>query len=314
LAADQPFVSVVITTLNRLDYLRRALASVEGQAYRNFDILVMDDGSSDGTVEFLEGYQSSAPFRWQSVPSCERANLRNRGAALASGNLLSFLDDDDEWHEEKLVRQVECMQANPDAVASYCFTVPIGPDGSVLHDLAAEHRRLYLRQVRDGHGFESLARHCLIFTSGVMVRRAAFEHVGGYQDRLIPAEDWHYYLCLAKAGRIVAVADPLVRYRVHEANHATGAETGKLTKLAAARITAAQDLLSAMARDRDDARARSALLQFIGQNYYVAGDIRTALSFASRSFRASPLSFSRPETVFWAVKVLLKTVASSARA
>ena len=80
-----PRVSVVVPTFNRVGYLRSALLSVERQNYRDLELLVLDDGSTDGTLEFLRGYRPPFPFRWFSLQGKERSFLRNQGAREARG-------------------------------------------------------------------------------------------------------------------------------------------------------------------------------------------------------------------------------------
>ena len=279
-----PQVSVIIPTFNRIEYLRRALALVEAQTFRDFELLVLDDGSTDGTREFLAGYTPDFPFRWLAFDRCERSHLRNTGAREARGEYIAFLDDDDEWLPAKLEQQVDYLSQHPTAGLVYARTVVVNHEGVVDRRATAIHRRLYNDQARRGHRYADLAYHCVMFTSSVMVRRAVFFAAGGYDERYVEKEDLDLYLRISLVARIACVgAEPLVRYRVHEG--------GSAARLGEARVAVSKAHLRAIARDpgRDpDGAARRGLLFNIAKFHLYARRHRAALDALRTLCKESP--------------------------
>ena len=108
--AVKPLVSVIIPTFNRLGFLKEAVESVEKQSYRDFELIIVDDGSTDSTGGYLE----SLPVKYIRLEhSGFPGRVRNAGAKAAKGKYLAFLDSDDLWEPEKLARQIEYLAANP---------------------------------------------------------------------------------------------------------------------------------------------------------------------------------------------------------
>jgi len=212
---------VVIPTKDRLNYLRTALASVEAQTFRDLELLVLDDGSVDGTREFLDGYRSAFPFRWLSFQGRERSILRNTGVREASGELIAFLDDDDEWLPEKLATQVACLDAKPAVGMLATRTTVMDGMGRVSEGGTKQHQRLYDLQDRKGRTYAALVSLCIMFTSSIIVRRHVFERVGGYDPAFSACEDLDLYLRVASVSVIECLAAPLTRYRVHPGGSAS---------------------------------------------------------------------------------------------
>ena len=304
--ADNPPVSIVVTTVNRLEYLKRALRSLEHQTYRQFEVIVLDDGSSDGTVEFLSGFRPWFAFQWLKFSSRERSFLRNEGVAAARGELIAFLDDDDEWHAEKLTRQVAFMRDQPSIQLSYCLTVPIDTDGNVMEDLDRAHRRTYERHFRTGHTYTALVSSCLIFTSSVMVTKNSFLSVGGFDESLVGAEDWDFYLRFARNHVIGALPEPLVRYRVHPGNSASSDDRLRQIRVADARIRAAtMHIANTAGLNRID---RAHLLNTISQNHYWAGRPGEAMRYAFAAIAMRPALGLVPDNVSRLAKSAVKAL------
>jgi glycosyltransferase involved in cell wall biosynthesis len=291
-------VSVIVPTLDRLEYLKLALGSVERQTFCDFELLVLDDGSSDGTLDSLRGYRPPFPFRWFSHQGKERSFLRNLGAREARGELLAFLDDDDEWMPEKLARQVEFLGRHPEIGLCHTRTVVNDAEGRVEPRETALHRKLYAELCPRGHSYADLAYSCLMFTSTVVVRRSAFETVSGYDERYRQKEDLDLYLRLSQVSTIGCVPEELVRYRSHPGGSGAG--------LGEAHIIVNQNHLEAIARDptRDlDHAAERALVFSTARCHYVAGRNAEALRTLARMPAGSLAFLARPRHVLFMAKV-----------
>jgi glycosyltransferase involved in cell wall biosynthesis len=201
-------VSVVIPTRDRRGALERALASVEAQRFRDFEIVVVDDGSVDGTASWLRLNRPSVSLVEIQQPSGAAA-ARNRGVASARGETIAFLDDDDVWHPSYLEAQVAQFEAHPEA--DLCAT------GHIEVDAAGRVSRPDLRPV---YSYPEAVVHflaeCPIHTLSVVAcRRAAFDRIGPFDESLSIVHDLDWYLRLiASGGKMAHCAAALVERSV----------------------------------------------------------------------------------------------------
>jgi glycosyltransferase involved in cell wall biosynthesis len=180
-----PLVSVVIPTWNRLPLLREAVASVRAQTFADYELIVADDGSTDGTGAWLAGRHITTV----SLPHAGRPGLvRNRGAAAALGEWLAFLDSDDVWEPDKLERQVEFLRAHP--ALRLCHTRERWlRNGREISQAGQRHRH-------SGRLFRDSLKKCIIGPSTVMLSRSLFREHGGFAEDLEIAEDYEFWLRL----------------------------------------------------------------------------------------------------------------------
>lgn len=204
-------MSVVVPTYQRLALLREAVASVRAQTYGRWELIVVDDGSSDGTLEWLGGLED-ARVRVIALPhSGNLGALRNRGNREARGELIAFLDSDDAFEPRKLERQVAALQANPEAGWSYTAVTRVDASGREIRD-----PRVRPWRELSGWILESLLRFdALVATPTVMVRSRLLDPVGGLDEQLPESQDFELFFRLAAASPAVALSEPLTRVRVH---------------------------------------------------------------------------------------------------
>jgi len=203
-------VSVIIPAHNAAAFIGEAIASALNQTYRNVEIIVVNDGSTDDTLRVLAPFADRIALFEQSE-GCP-AKARNRGARAASGSWLAFLDADDVWLPHKLERQLSRIE--PDTVLVYSNRYNIGTlDG--LPEIQSDLQPMY-----EGDVFlDLLLMGNVITTSSVLVRRDVFNELGGFsEDPAIPlAEDWDLWIRVAAEHPIAVCAEPLVKYRLHPA-------------------------------------------------------------------------------------------------
>lgn len=202
-----PTVSVIIPAFNAEKFLRETLESALGQTVPPLEVIVVDDGSTDGTVALVERFRGAVRLLRQANGGVARA--RNAGAAQAKGEWLAFLDADDVWLPGKLERQM----ASADAALIHTDRYNIG----VLDGLPAVHGDL--QPLVDGDVFSALLiGGNVITTSSVALRTEVFRDLGGFdEDPRLLAEDWDLWLRVAERHAIRACREPLVRYRLHAA-------------------------------------------------------------------------------------------------
>jgi glycosyltransferase involved in cell wall biosynthesis len=205
-----PAVSVVLTTYNYGRFLAGALDSVLGQSFGDFEVIVIDDGSTDETDTVIAPYRSDRRVRYQRTYHVGASRARNIGICLAQGPLIAFLDADDVWLPHKLEQQVALFRADSDLGVVYARRLLIDADGWELEHAQSPHYRGWVLP-------QIFRRNFLCFSSS-MVRRSAFDDVGLFDEGLPLAMDYDLWLRVALRFRFDYVDEPLVKYRTGHAN------------------------------------------------------------------------------------------------
>jgi glycosyltransferase involved in cell wall biosynthesis len=212
---SKPLVSVVIPVYNGERYLAEAIQSVLDQTYRNFEVIVVDDGSTDGSASVVKRYGETIRYIHQSNGGVCKS--RNTGIAVAQGDYLAFLDQDDLWLPGKLAVQVAYLDSHPEvgAVYSQCEVKGKGWLRSSLY---------YAMPVKDDI-FGIMSGTCLLMTAS-MIRREVLRKIGGFDEALIGAgaEDIDLTIRLTQVAKIAYLPQILAVYRVHATNNSMNSE------------------------------------------------------------------------------------------
>jgi glycosyltransferase involved in cell wall biosynthesis len=195
----KPRVSVIIPTYNRAWSLHAAVQSVLKQTYADYELIVVDDGSTDETAAML------SRFKGVSVLHQERQGVsaaRNRGVRASQGEFVAFLDSDDTWLPDKLSVQVRYFDDNPGAVI--CQTEEIWVRRGVRVNPGRRHRK------QAGMIFKPSLALCLVSPSAVMLRRSLFASIGGFDEQLPACEDYDLWLRISCRYPIGLIATPLI--------------------------------------------------------------------------------------------------------
>jgi glycosyltransferase involved in cell wall biosynthesis len=204
-----PTISVVIPSYNCAPYLRETIESVLGQTYAPIEVLIVDDGSTDGSLEIARGFD--LPVRVITQTNSGVSVARNRGIDEAQGEWIAFVDADDLWEPTKLERQIESLaeEANDDVVCLYTdfyrFGGPVGHRVELRPDCpSAPDRRVQM-----------LITYTVLPSTAV-VRASALDDGLRFPAGITDSEDMIFLLDLRELGRFVRTADPLVGYRIHQ--------------------------------------------------------------------------------------------------
>lgn len=206
----RPTVSVIIPAYNAERWIGEAIASVLSQTYRELEIIVVDDGSSDATCRIVKDYGDSVIYLHKSNGG--QGSARNTGILNATGQYIAFLDADDAWLPTKLEVQMKVLGGNSDLQWVYS-------DALVFEGVTG--RQLYVMgdktKMQFGGVLRPLLLHDFIPSSTPVVKRAVFDHVGLFDEALSlrGVEDWDMWLRIAARCEVGFVNQPLVRYRVH---------------------------------------------------------------------------------------------------
>lgn len=205
-----PTVSVVIPAYNAVAFLPRAVESVLGQTYSDFELIVVDDGSTDETPQVMEEYEDDV--RYVRKENGGSASARNRGIREARGEYIALLDADDVWLPEKLERQMELHRTDPDLMWSYTNWLQVDQEtGETIH------RSDQIMENQGGDVLRPLIGRLFIPPSTQVFRRDVFEDVGTYDesDLHLTSEDWEFSLRVAEKYPIGYLDQPLVRRLRH---------------------------------------------------------------------------------------------------
>jgi glycosyltransferase involved in cell wall biosynthesis len=198
-----PEVSVIVPTYNRRAMVREAIDSVLAQTAAVFELIVVDDGSTDGTAEDLARLGES--IRIEPIANRGPAAARNRGVEIACAPLIAFLDSDDLWAPTKLERQLAFMRENPDCAISQTSEVWIRNGRRV--NPGVRHRK------RAGDFFVESLRTCLVSPSAVLMEKQLFGSVGGFDEDMTAAEDYDLWLRILVDHEVGLLDEPLVTRR-----------------------------------------------------------------------------------------------------
>ncbi len=208
--SDPPTVSVVMAVYNTERYLVQAVESILGQTFRDFEFVIIDDGSTDRSLKILQKY-AATDDRIHLISRENRGIPKTRNELLAhsTGEFIAVMDSDDIAMPDRLARQVEFLRQHPEVV---CV-------GSA-QDRVDEAGRLLFTQVEPEEDLEiqqwMLRGYTSINNPSAMIRRAAIVKVGGYDESLPQAEDLDFFLKLGEIGKLANFKESLIQYRQHQ--------------------------------------------------------------------------------------------------
>ena len=205
---NETLVSIVIPVFNSAKYITECLNSVLNQSYKNFEIIIADDGSTDNTVELINNYQSDLIVVY-SQENSGQGRARNLAVEKANGEWIAFIDSDDIWFIDKLEKQLELCKNYVWSHTDYFF----------IGNIVAPHTRsIDFVSNNSGDIFDHLVVDNTIATSTVMIKKSIFKEFGGFNTSYRALQDWDLWLRIAKKYEIGYYDKPLAEYRVHSSS------------------------------------------------------------------------------------------------
>jgi glycosyltransferase involved in cell wall biosynthesis len=204
-----PLVSAIITTFNRAEYCREAMKSILAQTYTNFELIILDNSSSDNTAEVVKSFNDHR-VRYIRHEPMNIAKARNLGWMSARGRYVGFLDDDDRWLPNKLEVQLGLFELpGREPALTYAGFVKIDKDGKKVGQFKPNLRGMILEDLlRQNNDFTGSA-------SNPLIRRDVLEALGGYDEHVTTGEDWELYLRLAEKYTVECSEEPVLEIRQH---------------------------------------------------------------------------------------------------
>jgi glycosyltransferase involved in cell wall biosynthesis len=273
----EPLVSIVIPAYNHARYVDEAIRSVLAQDYLHVELIVLDDGSRDGTRELLQRYGNR--FYWESHENMGQAGTLTKGWSIARGEILGYLSADDQLEPTAVSESVALMKTRPEVAATYCDFNLIDPQSRVV------------RRVR-APDFD-YARMLVTVTCppgpGAFFRRSVYERAGTWDAKLRQMPDYDFWLRLGLEGPLVRIPKVLAGFRVHEASQTYGRVSNERAAepvLIVTRLFERPGLPPELAKLRDESIANAELVS--AQLHLRAGRVAEAWRSVRRAESLSP--------------------------
>jgi glycosyltransferase involved in cell wall biosynthesis len=273
-----PKVSVIIPTYNYARFIGQAIQSVLVQSYQDFEVIVVDDGSSDNTAEVVGGFGSQVRYLRQENRGANAT--RNAGIKAARGEFIAFLDADDLWMPEKLALQIRLSEARSEAGLIYGGMLLFdSTSGAVIgyHPLSRCHEGWVMRQ---------LYMYQFVPSPTPLIRREVFERVGAFDEGVTGPDDWDMWLRIAARFQFALVAEPVALYRVH----ASVAGSKSVDQYAAEMITFFERMALRYPADLEDLKRRrlSIFKRQIGCRFLRQGNLASGRRWLRAAIKSWP--------------------------
>jgi glycosyltransferase involved in cell wall biosynthesis len=210
-----PKVSIIIPTSNRAQLLIRAIKSVLNQTFQDFELIIVDDGSTDNTKEIVEQYQkndSRIKYIWQEN-SGSPPMPKNIGIKHSQGKYIAFLDSDDEWLFEKLEKQLKLFKQGSNKLGL------VGCDAIIVNEKTTKQWIYHTPKYSTKDNFVRLLDgNFVCSTSSTMIKKSVLDDVGDFDENFLFPEDWDLWIRISQKYRIDFVYEPLFKYYFHQRN------------------------------------------------------------------------------------------------
>ncbi len=208
-------ISINIVTHNRERYLTGAIQSVLNQDYKNWELIIIDDASTDNTAKLIELFLSDNRIKYYLVEKQKNIScVRNIALSKSNGEYIAVLDSDDVWEDKsKLTKQVEFMEKNR-------YVVIVGSAASTINNIGKELKTI-TKPVFDEDIRKDFLTKNPFFHSSVIFRKEEVNNIGGYNEEIRYGEDLDLWLRLGKIGKLYNFITPFIKYRVHDDNESS---------------------------------------------------------------------------------------------
>jgi len=207
-----PLVSIIMPAYNAEQYVSDAILSVISQDYENWELLVIDDCSTDDTSKIINKFvkiDSRIKPVFNSINGGTPAKAKNKALPLVKGNYVAFLDSDDMWFKDKLMKQIPLMESNTQYGLTYT--------GGYLIDESGDKINTFLPKHGCGNILSKMLRHYEINNQSVVIRKEALQVIGGlFDEDIVVGEDYNLFMNVLAKYKTCHVNEHLIKYRVHQ--------------------------------------------------------------------------------------------------
>lgn len=212
---QHPIISIIMPCYNAGDNIKYSIASVYEQSFKSFELIVVNDGSSDNSLSVLTSLaETYNNLRVINQPNKGAGPARNKGLQIAQGEFIAFLDADDSWHSDCLLKLHQALQADPNAVIAYC--------GWQNKGLAANRCNPHIPPDYENAGkTETFLKGCPWPIHAALSRKSAIEAINGFNEYWTSCMDYDLWLKIASFNKVVLVPEVLAYYHHHEGEQIT---------------------------------------------------------------------------------------------
>lgn len=213
-------VSVIIPTFNRSELLKKAIESLEKQSHQNLEIIIIDDFSTDNTAAIVAEMTDDRIIYLKHEVNKGGSEARNTGLRRATGNFIGFLDSDDQWLPEKIEKQLEKFNDEPDVGVVYSGVQVVDENNQPTRKIIPEYRGDILSKLLEFNYIDT--------TSSVLVRKEVLDQIEGFDAKLPSCQDWDLYIRLAQVTKFDFVTESMVLFYHHSGERITTNKTSVL--------------------------------------------------------------------------------------
>jgi len=275
-----PAVSIIMPTYNRGHLLGRAIQSVLAQTYQDFELIIVDDGSTDETEKLVKSFNSEMIRYIRHRENKGPSAARNTGIRSAKGDYIAFQDSDDEWMPEKLEKQIRAFETASPAVGI------VHTGRYRIINGKKDYAPLTKWIPKDGDVFSSLLKVCFVSTPVALVKRECFERAGMFDERFPPIEDWELFLRMSRYYQFKYINEPLVvKYR----------QPDSISENQSARIKALKQMLETYFEDfKQDKTLLAKYYFWLGHLLCSCGKLSKGRGYFIKSVKTHPLDIRVP--------------------
>ena len=274
-------VSVVIPTHNRAELLERAIKSVLSQDYDIHQIIVVSDGSTDNTDHLMEDIKKKNKnvYYYSYTPSKGGNFARNYGIKKSTGDFIAFLDDDDEWHSNKIRKQLELIEKD-NKIGLVCTAV------NNVH-IGGQESHVFIPPAKYDSSKEIMLKNCIGSTTTVLIKKDIFNKVGMFDEDLPALQDYDMWFRACQVTKVGVVEEPCVEYYNYENNNQISSKTNKYIKASNKITNKYKEQLSVLTK-KEKRRRDSYFYMLISKKGMRNKQMGIAINYAFKSFKTYP--------------------------
>ncbi|MDX9744156.1 MAG: glycosyltransferase [Arcobacteraceae bacterium] len=208
--SNLPLVSVIIPCYNHEKYLKQSILSVLNQTYKNIELIVIDDGSKDNSVEIIKNLQNFSGFKFITQENMGVCRTLNKGVMISTGKYIGVLASDDYWDITKIEKQVKVLESRDDS--EFCFTQALEFDSNTGKEL-----KIFPKKAISGYVLNRVFIRQHVPAGSMIFSRKLFDRLNGF-DETLKEEDWDFVIRSAANTRFIGINESLFFYRSHETN------------------------------------------------------------------------------------------------
>lgn len=211
---ENPLISIILPVINGENYIEKAINSVISQTYKEFELIIIDNGSTDSTPTIIQKFIKT-DSRIIGLVCVQKGivNALNTGIKECKGNYIGRIDSDDIWHPKKLEIQVHALKNKPSLVLLGTSVKLIDAKGDIISNNKSFNNGEFFNwfMIR-----QNLSKNNLFCHSSIVMRKDIIEEIGGYQERFLHSEDYHLWFRVVKYHPAEILSDKLVKFRIHD--------------------------------------------------------------------------------------------------